>query len=298
MYLFQEIEEATIRYTDSQQAIADYVLVTRGDLENHSMREIAEATYTSKPTLTRFAQSFGFDGWHDFARSIVQEARYQEEHYCAVDPNIPFTEDDDLKDIARKIADLQRESISDTAAQLDPEYLEHAARMLVGARRIAIFAMSPNSLVAALFKRKMESIGILVNIAPVDEIGITARALDKRDCALVISYSGNNPRREPMSVIETLKKQEVPIIGITSGGDNLVRRTANVAFTISSRERLFSKISDYSTEISVVHILDVLFSCCFAQSYQRNLQHKLESSRALEYRRSASLPGMREDASR
>lgn len=294
MYLFQEIEEATLLYTDSQRDIAAYVLRERGNLERLSMREIAEATFTSKPTLTRFAQRFGFEGWKDFSRALVAEAHYQETHYCDVDPNFPFAEDDEPRDIVRKIADLQVESILDTADQLDPDDLARAAKLLTSARRIVVFAMSPNSLVAALFKRKMESIGILVGIAPIDEIGMTARALGPEDAAIMISYSGNNPLREPMSVIETLRAASVPLIGITSGGPNLVRRMADITFTISSRERLFSKIANYSTEISVQHTLDALFSCCFVLDYQSNLTHKIDGSRLLEYRRSASLPGMRE----
>lgn len=260
------------------------------------MRKVAEKTFTSKPTLTRFAKSFGFTGWKEFAHALEEEARYQSSHFCGTDPNLPFGEDDDARTIIQRIADLQVESILDTADQINPAELERAAKLVLSARQVVIFAMSPNSLVAALFKRKMESIGMLVHIAAIDEIGTTARAMGADDCAIVISYSGNNPGREPMSVLETLREAGAGIIGITSGGDNYVRRSATVSLTISSRERLFSKIANYSTEISVMHILDLLFSCCFACDYQRNLERKIEGSRALEYRRSASLSDMREPA--
>ncbi len=65
--------------------------------------------------------------------------------------------------------------------------------------------------------------------------------------------------------------------------------------TISSRERLFSKISGFSTEASTLNILNILFSCCFVRDYERNLEYKIKNSKNFEFRRRASLADMRED---
>jgi len=85
------------------------------------------------------------------------------------------------------------------------------------------------------------------------------------------------------------QKRGVPVIALTSAGDNLLRLCADYTFTISSRERLYSKISTFSTESSILYILNVLFSCYFSRNYQANLDYKLDASRQLEAGRSSSL---------
>ena len=73
-----------------------------------------------------------------------------------------------------------------------------------------------------------------------------------------------------------------PIIGITSVGDNLLRQKADYTLSISSYERLYSKISTFGTENSILFILNVLFSICFAADYDANLERKIGTARELE----------------
>lgn len=90
----------------------------------------------------------------------------------------------------------------------------------------------------------MISIGKKVDIANLGEMGIISRTMDEQDCAIVISYSGNNKHAEPMSYLQNLLDQKVSIIGITSGGDNYMRRILPCVFTMSSKERLYTKIAN------------------------------------------------------
>jgi DNA-binding MurR/RpiR family transcriptional regulator len=174
--------------------------------------------------------------------------------------------------------------------------LEKAVEVITQSKRIVLFGVSPNSLLGELFRRKMQTIGITISVPLVDEGGIFSHSLTKDDCAILISYAGNQEIREPMRFIRTLKTNEVPIIGITGGGDNFIREHANIVLTISSRERLFSKIAGFSTEISIETILNILFSCCFAKEYKANWDYKLKNSIILEGNaRNATLSDMKEE---
>lgn len=55
------------------------------------------------------------------------------------------------------------------------------------------------------------------------DIGLLASTLTEEDCAIVISYSGNNMAHMTMSILPHLEKKGVPIIALTSDGDNLLR---------------------------------------------------------------------------
>lgn len=294
MYLFQRVEETTVQYNDARKNIGVFLMEKRSETQNYTMQQIAEQTFTSKATLTRYAQSLGFKGWNSFIGEFLKETHYLETHCSEIDPNMPFGQDDNVNEIIGKILQVQTDALQDTADLMKPGLIVQAGNMLLDAGRIVIFGMSPNTILAELFRRKMESIGILVSIARVDEAGMIARSLRQDDCAVIISYSGNNPARMPMSCMPILIRNKIQMIGITSEGSNYIRDNVRCCLTMSSRERLFTKITNYSTEESVGFILNVLFSYCFSKNYDENYKYKVSNSRELEFRRQTSLNEMKD----
>lgn len=295
MYLFQKIEEVSIQYADARKNIAEFLLNERSRVKNYSMQQIADLTFTSKPTLVRFAKNMGFSGWTEFIKDFLTESHYQETHFSEIDPNMPFLQMDNIDEIINKICKLQIESLRDTAKIMESSKIEEAGNILLSSRHIVIFGISPNTILGELFKRKMESIGKLVFIANMGESGIIANSLQEQDCAILISYSGNNENREPMRYIKTFKDNNVKLIGITSGGENYIREHISCTLTISTHERLFTKISGFATEESINFILNILFAYCFSQNYTQNYKHKIDNSISLEKRRRATLNEMKEE---
>lgn len=241
MYLFQKIEEMMMRYEDARKTIGDFVLKEQKDLHKYTIGEIAEKTYTSKSTVTRFAKTLGYSGWKAFMKDFVAEQRYQMENQGNADANFPFEKGDSTEVIMRRIKQVQIESIEDTYNLMEPAMVDLAVEHLLNARHIVIFGLSPNIYLGELFRRKMVTIGKQVDIAGLGETGIISRTLTEQDCAIVISYSGNNEYAEPAIHIKTMLSNHVPVIGITSGGDNYIRKSLNCVLTMSSRERLYTK---------------------------------------------------------
>lgn len=282
MNLLHKVEEAMMQYGgSSRRSIGEFILKEKADLHKYSLQEIADKTFTSKAAIVRFAQAVGFSGWKEFVKAFVEEQAYQAQHYTDIDANIPFTKDSRRKDIINQLCSLQVESLLDTADLLDDAPLDECAALLLGSRRVAVFGLNPNLALAEMFKRKMLSIGRQVELPNLGDVGLLAHSLDKYDCAIIISYSGNTPTGA-LSVLPTLQQHHVPVIGITSVGDNLLRQKADYTLSISSYERLYSKIATFGTENSILFILNVLFSICFAADYDVNLERKIKPSRELE----------------
>ena len=298
MSLIHKVEEATLQYgSTSRRSIGEFILKEKSGLHRYSLQEIADKTYTSKAAVVRFAQEVGFSGWKEFVNAFTEEQSYQAQHYTDIDANFPFTKDSRRKDIINQLCSLQVESLLDTADLLDKAPLDECAALLLGSRRVAMFGLNPNLALAEMFKRKMLSIGRQVELPNLGDVGLLAHSLDKYDCAVIISYSGNSPTGA-LSVLPTLKQRNVPIIGITSVGDNLLRQKADYTLSISSYERLYSKISTFGTENSILFILNVLFSICFAADYDANLERKISTARELEATRQTNEQTLREDAFR
>lgn len=295
MTLQQRVEELTMDYgNNSKKLIGEYVLRKKGRLNEYTIQQIAEETYTSKAALVRFAKSLGYGGWKEFVKEFVAEYRYQESHYSDIDPNFPFREGDTTLDIIQKMSSLQVESILDTADLLDPHMIEKVAKLLMKSNRIAVLGKNPNILLGELFQRRMMTIRKPVEVSLLGDAGLLASSLKKDDCAILISYSGNTKDCEPTSLLQILEKENVPTIAVTSCGNNLLRRHADYTFSISSRERLYSKISTFATEKSIQFILDILFSACFSLSYEKNLDVKIQTARLLEYGRNTTNRDIRE----
>lgn len=71
--------------------------------------------------------------------------------------------------------------------------------------------------------------------------------MEDNTCAVCISYSGETPHI--LQVATTLKENNVPIIAITSVGNNRLSAMANVTLHISTREnpayKKWLKIKDF-----------------------------------------------------
>lgn len=262
MYLFQKIEEVMMNYHDARHAVGEFVLHEQKNLYKYTINEVAEYSYTSKATVVRFAKTLGFEGWRDFMKAFIAEVKYQETHHADVDANYPFHEKSSHQEIIESLKTLQMESIQDSADLMDMDMLKMATTYLVKSKHIVIFGLSPNIFLGELFRRKMISIGKKVDIANLGEMGIISRTMDEQDCAIVISYSGNNKHAEPMS----------------------------------SKERLYTKIANFATEESLQFILNVLYSCYYREEYQKNCLFKIQSSKILESRRNAVLNEMQDEA--
>lgn len=284
-----------MEYHDARYAVGEFVLHEQSNLHKYTINQIAEYSYTSKATVVRFAKTLGFDGWKEFMKAFISEMKYLEQHKADADVNYPFDAKSSVNEIIDSIKKVQIESIQDSADLLDVEMLEKDVHYLIKAKHIIIFGLSPNIFIGELFRRKMITIKKQVDIAKLGEMGIISNTLTEDDCAIMISYSGNNEHAEPMCYIPTLLENKVSVIGITSGGDNYMRKELDCVLTMSSKERLYTKISNFATEESLQYIFNVLFSCYFAKHYQDNNLYKLQNSKILESSRWAVLKSMKDE---
>lgn len=295
MFLFQRVEEVMLQYDDAKGAVAAFVLQEKEKLHTYTMQEIADQTYTSKPTLVRFAKVLGYRGWKEFMQAYVEEMVYQENHKASIDVNIPFHNHSTNRQVIENIREVHMQSAKDTAYLLDCKEVEKATQILRRSQRIVVFGMRPNIYYGEIFRHNMMTIGAQVEVADIGESGLVSLSLSANDCAIIISYSGNNEDREPLQHIPCLESKGVSIISITSGGDNYLKKHSHSLLCMSSRERLYSKIATIATEESILYILNVLYSLYFKSNYNFHLQYKTENATLLERGRYASLKEMKEE---
>lgn len=281
-------------FSNSEKMVVDYLLKEGSHIQNMTVKEIAKATYTVPSTIIRVSKKLNYDDWNDLKEDFIKECEYLESHFLNIDANIPFKNNDTIMSIAGKISTLKKESIEDTLSLISHDDLQKAIQIIRKASCIHLFAVSNNLLITQEFKHNMSRIKKDVRIHCLqNEIFFDAALTDANSCALIISYSGETYVLD--RVAQALKNKHIPLIVITSIGDNTLSRKADCILRMCTREKLYSKIATFSTDSSITYLLDVLYSCIFALDYDRNLNLKIETSKAIETGRFSTVDILKEE---
>lgn len=292
MLLLERIQKIE-NLSSGQRAIADFLLNEKDGISEMTIKEIAHVTHTSPATLIRFAKNLGYEGFDHLKKDFLEEQRYLNEHFTSIDANHPFQANEALLSIAGKLTALMKETADDTFALLTHKDLSEAVNIIEKADKIHLSAISFPLLYARDFQLKMRRIGKLVEITElVGEQLFTDSIISPNDCGLIVSYSGETT--VPCNMARLYKKHKIPIISITSIGSNFIRDHSDVCLSITTREKLYSKIAGYSSEFSIKLLLDILYSCYFRNHYDEFLEQKTKLSKFAEPGRKSSAEILKE----
>ncbi|TCI54261.1 MULTISPECIES: MurR/RpiR family transcriptional regulator [unclassified Exiguobacterium] len=272
-------------FSPSERGVIDYLFEQREHISTQTMKQIAEATYTHPSILSRIAEKLEFSGWVDLKTVFLEEIDYLNRHFSTIDANYPFVAEDGLMTVANKVAALKQMTIEDTLSLLDHEAFEQAVTMLHEARHIKVFSIIHNLLLCHDFKSKMNRIGKQVTLCEVDAEFEAANS-DEGTCALLISYTGESDYT--VGLIPYLKSRRVPVLALTSLGENAISNQADCTLRLTTRERLYSKIGSFTSNDSIHCLLDLLYAGIFSKDYDENLAYKIQISKRFDHRKSSS----------
>ncbi len=174
--------------------------------------------------------------------------------------------------------------------------MEKAVNLLNQTQTIHLFAVSNNLLLAKEFAHQMSRIGKEVRIHHLqNEIYFSAYLASSNSCALIISYSGNT--NELIQVAKLLTRKKIPIISITSLGENHLRRYAKYQLSLPIKEKLYSKISTFATDTAIIFLLELLYSGIFVKDFDTHLKMKISASRIIEHQRTSDTDSLKEEKS-
>jgi len=274
-------------FSNAENALVEFILAKGTAIEPLTIKEIAEANYVHPSTLIRVAKKLGYKGWLELRTEFLAEQTYLQTYFEDVDANFPFQSNDGLMTIANKMASLERSTIDDTLSLLNHDDLQKAKQLLLNAKQIKIFGSNANLLISQDFALKMRR--IKKNVVTSQTMGEDAyEAFNSQEdtCAILISYTGENGFI--MQIAKILQKQNIPIIAITSIGENSLASVSQAVLRMTTRERLYSKIANFTINSSICYLLDVLYSCVFAEDYQKNLNHLISISELVDKRKTSS----------
>lgn len=279
MLLQEKMAQTT--FSPNERLIVAFMLKQQDQLKSYGTPQLASATYTSPSVIVRVAKKLGFNGWRDLKASFLAEVDYLQTNFQGLDANRPFTAQDSAMDIAGKLAQLEIESAKDTLALIDHDSLQKARQIIATHRTVNLFCLANLNFVAEEFVYKMRHIGKTATAFPIQNMLFQEAAmLTSADCAICLSYSGES---DPLfQALGYLKQNHVPLIAITSIGENHLSRLADVTLHVTTREKAYSKIGGFSSLQSMSLVLDILYGSYFGLNYDQNFQFKQQLAELTE----------------
>lgn len=263
--------------TPIETEIGYYILKNQEDVLEMSVIELADKTHVSKSAIHRFCKKIGLKGFNELKVIMAKDITELRSDIEMIDVNYPFERRDGAQMIAKKLTCLYETAICDTYDYMDFVQMHKVAQLLHRAEVIDIYTHAHNMNVAENFQDKMITIGRSSVECPKGfyKQRLNALASDSKHVAIVLSYSGKATFVKP--IIKALYKKKVPVVYVGKAGGNLYPQYVTYALTISSRENLRNRISQFSSHIAMQYMMDVIFGCIYNMDREKNIEYLKES---------------------
>ena len=270
------VREATYGLPGSIKDIADYLLAEGTGIASLTMAQVAARTYTSKPTLVRFAKLAGYAGWtafrHDFLVEVDQlEKRRARE--AKVDVNYPFESGVATTEVLATLARVRRLAVAEVERTLDTAALEGAARAVTGAGRVVFFGTMQNREYGRIFASNLALMGVHCHVPYADEAAPFAHSLTTGDCVVAASYSGSLERM-PLCFVRAIRDHGATVVAVTGAERSQLADVADHVLAFPPLEHYHDKMGPFYSGGCTSFVLDLLFATCYGQRFEQSLESR------------------------
>lgn len=266
-------------FTASEQEIINLILNKPETLMSiTTASQLGSAAYTSASTVVRLCKKLGCCNYAEFKTNFISQYQKRESALLHVDASVPFKSSDSPKDVLNQLTELEGIAVRQTLSLMNLNIYNKVIKMLNDAFCIDIYGAGCNVNLLHDFAYKMGSIHRQVRISLDHQQQIlSAAAKTPKHCAIIISYSG-----ETLSTLEyarLLRKNRIPSISITSQGANSLTALTDEHLyiaTLESKSYANAKIGAFTSNISIMTIMNYLYAGVFLSEYDSNYQLLLE----------------------
>lgn len=284
MNIFSKIDHLT-NLTENEKILVSYIKEHSEAIVKMSATEISKACFISTSTIYRFCQKLNLAGLSELKVQISASINEYLMEQNSLNYNYPFKKNETQSQIVLKLKELYDQTVVSSLNLVDLEQLRLIAHALRNAQHIDFYTSAGNIYFAENFKFQMQEIGTFINV-PIEEYHqlLTASTSDKNHIAIIVSFEARGVIIK--NIADILKKNKTPIILISSTNKNPLTEYADYQLFLSSNENHYNKISSFSTRLSLLYILDCIYTCYFKDDYDRNVRYKVNTYKKLTNKKS------------
>jgi len=253
------------KFTETEQHIRNYILKNDRKIPNMSIYELAEATYTSTASITRFCHKIGMGSFKDLKIKVVSELNAFDKSSINLLDSVEIKANDTPNVVSDKITKMTLQAIEETKMLLNEMDLLNVASIIYNCEQLDFYGVGESAVVAqdAFLKFFRIKNNVFYNSA---ETAQRIHAINSNDkhVAIVISYTGETAFI--VNLIKTLKENNVKVISITGNTRNSVVNYADYALFVSSSESTY-RTGTITSRTTSLFMVDIIYNACIAMNY-------------------------------
>lgn len=236
------VREAIARHlgalSELERRIADYTLTRYRECAMLSIGELADACGVSNTTVNRYARNLGYDGYHDYRRSLRDEMA-EKSSLSLLKETMRQGDNSEILKASLKEDTRLIEGLSDG---LDAKVFERAVSSVLSARRVFVLGQGSSAFLAGYLAFNLQGLGIDVQdfCDPSGVEGAARRALQITDRDLLIAIAFPRFSRLTIEFVEAAKETGCHIVSLTSSLSSTLARNSNDVLFAPPRRGLHS----------------------------------------------------------
>jgi RpiR family transcriptional regulator, carbohydrate utilization regulator len=260
--LMERLSRGLERLRPSERKVAELVLHDPARAMRLSMAAVAGAAGVSEPTVMRFCNGLGFDGFQSFKYALAE----------ALAIGIPVTHsairlEDPVDAVAAKIFDHTLSSLDRTRRSLDADAVAAAVDLLLGARDVLFVGQGASGIIAQDALQQAVLFGVPC-AAPADLHQQFMSASMCRAGSVLVAISNTGRTTSILDIAAQGKRRGAKVIGIT-GGPGPLLEVAHVGVVL----RTFEDTDIYTPTISRLAGLVLIDVLATAVAVRRGPEH-------------------------
>lgn len=248
--LLDEIADGMDRLRKSEQKVAHVVLADPQRAVHSSMAELARAAGVSEPTVMRFSNAVGCDGFQEFKLRLAQSIAFGvPATYSNLDPLDGPTE------LVEKVFDFTISSLAHARRQMDDAMIGRAIEVLDAAHEILFLGFGASGIVASDAQQKFPLFGKPC-MAPDDAHQQFMAASMAHPTTAIVAISHTGTTLGLLQSVDAGLENGATIVGISGGRTPLLERS-HVPLVVETLENtnLFTPTISRIAQLAVIDVL-------------------------------------------
>ncbi len=217
--ILERIRQASPDLRRSEARVGAWILAQPGHAMEASLATVAKAAEVSTPTVVRFCQALGLDGFQALkialAQSLALGGTVHDDHIEAGDSEAA---------LAQKVFDFNISNLDRVRRHLDQDRVVEAISVLSQARRIAFYGVGASGIVALDAEQKFPLFGVPCSSYVDGHLqAMSAAILQPGDVAVAISHTGRT--EEILLALELAREAGATTIALTGPNTPLADRS-------------------------------------------------------------------------
>lgn len=255
-----------------ERNVADYIIANKQSLKNMSIQMLAKVNNVSTTTILRLCHKLGYQGFSDLKIDLITSSGSKKnDNILQEDINL----DDPIEVVNDKIQLIEKSSIDETHAIINPEQLLKANALIRKSNKVVIYGAGSSGLVGKELEYQLIKIKKDVSCHLDYSIQFSiVNTLDNNDLVIIISHSGEN--QESVKLLTLAQELGVPSIAITKMGQSRISNLADVILHTISTESV-SRLIPIRSKISQLSVINMLITNLFIQQYDERLSKQIQT---------------------